>query len=163
VKALVVWFGRPAASPYERQVAEYRKRVDRRWPAADRPFRPAGRVRDSDPRRALAAEAVAARRQAPHGWRLVALDEQGEALSSERFAHLLGAAEEQGAAGIVFVIGSDLGLDPELAASAWYRLSLGPMTLPHQLARLLLWEQLFRATQILGGGGYHRLRVQCSV
>ena len=40
------------------------------------------------------------------------------------------------------------------------RLSLGPMTLPHLLARLTLWEQLFRATHILGGGAYHRVSVQ---
>ena len=51
-------------------------------------------------------------------------------------------------------------LDAGLTGEALRRVSLGAMTWPHQMARLMLWEQLFRAVSILGGGGYHRLRVQ---
>jgi 23S rRNA (pseudouridine1915-N3)-methyltransferase len=91
---------------------------------------------------------------------MVVMDEEGTSHDSDGFARMLADAETNGVPGVAFVIGSDLGLDPELSASAWARLSLGPMTLAHLLARLVLWEQLFRATHILGGGRYHRLRVQ---
>ena len=68
--------------------------------------------------------------------------------------------EESGCPGIVFVVGSDLGLDREILDRAWLRLSLSRLTLPHLLARLLLWEQLFRITDIRSGGAYHRRSVQ---
>ena len=98
--------------------------------------------------------------QLPDGWRLIALDEGGRMRSSEEFAHSLAELEASGVRGVAFVIGSDLGLDERLREGAGERISLSPMTLPHLLARLLLWEQLFRATYVLGGGGYHRHRVQ---
>ena len=159
MKVLVLWFGRPSAAPFEEQVATYAKRVDHRWHTTDHALRPVA-GRDGDPRRALAAEARAVRRRMPKGWRMVVLDERGEAYDSERFARLLADAERAGGPGLAFIVGSDLGVDGTLLAEAWRRVSLSPMTLPHQLARLVLWEQLFRATDILSGGRYHRLRVQ---
>jgi len=160
LKLQVLWFGRPAASPYEDQVEGYRGKVNRRWPAADLPLRPVTAGRDGDPTKALRTEAAAVQRRLPDRWRVVALDERGNAMDSVRFAGMLGDLEDAGVPGLAFVVGSDLGLDPELRRSAHIRLSLGPMTLPHLLARLVLWEQLFRATRILDGGGYHRQRVQ---
>jgi 23S rRNA (pseudouridine1915-N3)-methyltransferase len=104
----------------------------------------------------LAAEARCLDRHLAAGWLRVALDEGGTSHDSEAFAGLLDSAQAEGRAGVVFVLGSDLGLDREVAQRCDLRLSLSPMTLPHLLARLVLWEQLFRATHILGGGGYHR-------
>lgn len=160
MKVSVVWFGRPAASPYEGEVERYRRRVQRRWPATDVALRPVAGRRASDPVRALAQEAEAARGHLVQGWLRFVLDEEGERLDSGAFARALAAAEADGTPGVGFVIGSDLGLHASLRAEADRRLSLSRMTFPHLLARLLLWEQLFRATHILGGGGYHRLRVQ---
>ena len=160
MKVRVLWFGRPSATPFAEQVETYRSRVDRRWSAADRALRPTAGGRDADPKRALLAEAELVRRQVPDGWSLVVLDEAGDRLTSVGFAKWLGALEDRGAPGLVFVVGSDLGLDADLRSEAVRRVSLGAMTWPHQLARLMLWEQLFRAVSILGGGGYHRLRVQ---
>lgn len=156
----VLWHGRPAASPYEDQVAIYRKRVSRLWPAEDVPLRPRAGGRSSDPRRTLREEGRTVLRHLPERWRLVALDEHGEALTSEELAEKVGGAEAAGQPGLAFVIGSDLGLDPELLDAAWLRLSLGRLTLPHLLARLVLWEQLFRCADIRSGGGYHRHSVQ---
>lgn len=156
----MVWLGRPAGSPYEDQVETYRRRVQRRWPARDVALRPAGRDRSGDPARALRSEADALARQVPAGWRMAALDERGRVRDSESFARWLGGLEEDGVEGVVFAIGSDLGLERSVLDVADENLSLGPMTLPHLLARLLLWEQLFRATHILGGGAYHRVSVQ---
>lgn len=90
------------------------------------------------------------------GWTLVVLDEAGERMTSEGLARFLRDHEERSTPGLDFVIGSDLGIDGDLAARAAVKLSLSPMTLPHRIARLVLWEQLFRATHILGGGAYHR-------
>jgi 23S rRNA (pseudouridine1915-N3)-methyltransferase len=160
VKIRVAWLGRPSASPYEREVERYRKRVDRRWPAEDRPLRTSAGGRDKDPGRALRLEADALMKQLEAGWRLVALDERGRANSSEDFAKGMQELADRGVEGVLFAIGSDLGLHGDLLERADERLSLSPMTLPHLLARLLLWEQLFRAANLLGGGAYHRVSVQ---
>jgi len=160
VKVRVAWFGRPKASPYEHEVETYRKRVHRRWPAEDRPLRAASGGRDKDPERVLRLEADVLMRHLESGWRLVALDEHGQTHTSEAFAKRLQKHADEGVEGVLFAIGSDLGLDKKFVARAGEKLSLGPMTLPHLLARLLLWEQLFRAANILGGGAYHRVEVQ---
>jgi len=160
LKIRVLWFGKSAADPFGGQIVTYRSRVQRRWPAEDRPLRPVSGGRDADPRRTLAAEADLVRRHLPDGWRLAALDEAGDQLTSDGFARWLGGLQDDGLPGLVIAVGSDLGLDERLKAEAMRRISLSAMTLPHKLARLVLWEQLFRAVSILGGGGYHRLRVQ---
>ena len=84
---------------------------------------------------------------------LIALMEQGETLASVPFARRL---EQFGYERLVFVIGGADGLTPELKAQAHWRLSLSPMTFPHELARLMLVEQLFRAQTIVQGSPYHR-------
>jgi 23S rRNA (pseudouridine1915-N3)-methyltransferase len=160
MKIRVLWFGKASSKTFDSQVEDYRKKVHHRWPAEDLRLRPASGGRDSDPRRVLLQEAEAVRRLVPRGWRLVALDQGGTGMSSEGFAKMLANAEDSGLPGLAMVVGSDLGLDPDLLDEAELRLSLGAMTLAHQLARVVLWEQLFRATHILGGGSYHRLRVQ---
>lgn len=156
----VIWFGKPAASPYERQVETFRKRVSQRWTAVDIPLRPVTGGRHDDPKRALSAEADLVRRRLPRGCLTAVMDERGQGLDSVAFAKLLAELETSGSPGVTFVVGSDMGLDQQLCGEARYRLSLSPMTLPHLLARLLLWEQLFRATDILGAGRYHRLIVK---
>ncbi len=160
MKVRVAWLGRKSASPYEHEVEKYRKRVNRRWPAEDRALRASAGGRDKDPDRVLRLEADALLRFLEPGWRLVALDERGRTTSSEDFAERLQGFADRGVDGVLFVIGSDLGLHEDLLERADDRLSLSPMTLPHLLARLLLWEQLFRAANLLGGGAYHRVSVQ---
>ncbi len=84
---------------------------------------------------------------------LVALMEQGEALASVPFARRL---EQLGHERVAFVIGGADGLSTELKKQSQWQLSLSPMTFPHELARLMLIEQLFRAHSIHLGGPYHR-------
>jgi 23S rRNA (pseudouridine1915-N3)-methyltransferase len=79
------------------------------------------------------------------------LDLQGEAYDSESFAKFLEARRQNGR-DVCFVIGGPKGLD---LASPDHRLSLGPLTLPHQLARVVLLEQLYRAHKILAREPYH--------
>jgi len=152
----VTWFGRRQASPYEDQIETYRLRVNRRWKAEDRVLRPVAGGREKDSHRTLRLEAEMMLRHREPGWRLVALDERGKCRDSVAFAEWLGSLDDRSVNGVFFAIGSDLGLDPELVERADERLSLSPMTLPHLLARLMLWEQLYRATDILSGGAYHR-------
>jgi 23S rRNA (pseudouridine1915-N3)-methyltransferase len=102
-----------------------------------------------------AAEGEALLAKIPSSHRLIALDATGEALSSEAFAALLAKLRDGGAEGVAFVIGGADGLSPELLAKA-KAISLGAMTLPHGLARIVLAEQLYRAATILAGHPYHR-------
>jgi 23S rRNA (pseudouridine1915-N3)-methyltransferase len=90
------------------------------------------------------------------GLRVICLDRAGAALGSEELAALLRELEERPPQRTAFVIGGPAGLDPALLERADRRLSLGPLTLPHQLARVVLAEQLYRATTILRGEPYHR-------
>lgn len=152
----VFWFGRPARSPYEPQVEDFRRRVSRRWPAEDISLKPAGGLREAEPATALAREAETLLARVPPRWRLVILDERGRTRTSADFAHFLETTERQSPPGVAFVLGSDLGIAPSLRDQADIVVSLSPMTLPHLLARLLVWEQLYRATDILGPGNYHR-------
>jgi 23S rRNA (pseudouridine1915-N3)-methyltransferase len=84
---------------------------------------------------------------------VVVLSEEGQTFDSQAFARRL---EGSGSERLAFVIGGADGLDPVLKARAAWRLSLSPMTFPHELARLLLLEQLYRAVSIQQGGPYHR-------
>jgi len=86
---------------------------------------------------------------------IVALDVGGKALSSEAFAALLEEAMVSGRE-LDFVIGGDEGLSEGLLKAAHRRLSLGPMILPHRLARLVLVEQIYRGLSILRGEPYHK-------
>jgi 23S rRNA (pseudouridine1915-N3)-methyltransferase len=86
---------------------------------------------------------------------LALLDSRGEALSSEELAAWLGARRDSGQQRIVFAIGPASGWSERAPRQAQTILSLGRMTLPHELARLVLAEQLYRAFTILGGHPYH--------
>jgi len=85
--------------------------------------------------------------------RLIALTEEGKTYSSVAFAELLSQADSNS---LVFAIGSAEGLSPALKQQATHLLSLSPMTFPHEVARLLLVEQLYRAKTILQGSQYHK-------
>lgn len=85
------------------------------------------------------------------GAALVALSEEGKEFTSVKFAEVLGKFDRK----VVFVIGGPYGLAPEIRAKADLLWSLSRLTFTHELARLLLFEQLFRAVNILHGGSYH--------
>ncbi len=87
----------------------------------------------------------------------IALDERGKALSSDVFAKLLGRKRDDGIATLAFIIGGPDGHGNAALDAADLTLSLGPMTLPHGLARVVLVEQIYRAATILSGHPYHRV------
>ena len=90
------------------------------------------------------------------GYRVVTFDERGAALDSGQFAALLGDWRDSGVAGAAFLIGGADGLDPVFREKSAKVLAFGTMTLPHQLVRVLVLEQLYRAGTILSGHPYHR-------
>lgn len=87
---------------------------------------------------------------------MVALNLGGTSLSSEGFARLLAGIRDDGTKVMAFLIGGPDGLSADLLAAARHQLAFGAITLPHQLARIVLAEQLYRATTILTGHPYHR-------
>jgi 23S rRNA (pseudouridine1915-N3)-methyltransferase len=101
-------------------------------------------------------EAAALLAKLPQAYSRIALDPKGEQLSSEAFAAALGKLRDVGTEGLAFLIGGADGLGGAALAKPARALSLGPMTLPHGLARIVLAEQLYRAATILGGHPYHR-------
>ena len=103
-----------------------------------------------------AEEARAIGDHLPGGTTLVALDEHGASLGSAPFARKLSAWRDAGREAVSFVIGGADGIDPDLLKSAELTLSFSSLTWPHQLVRIMLAEQLYRATTILTGHPYHR-------
>jgi len=87
---------------------------------------------------------------------VIALDETGKMLSSAAFAQLIAKVRDEGAKTAALLIGGANGLAQEVRDKARITLSFGPITLPHQLARVVLAEQLYRAATILAGHPYHR-------
>ena len=104
-------------------------------------------------RKAEEAKAIAS--QAAGGL-VLALDERGKTLGSEAFAQKLLRWRDDGKQAVSFVIGGADGLEPGFSAAADLALSFSPLTWPHQLVRIMLAEQLYRATTILSGHPYHR-------
>ncbi len=86
----------------------------------------------------------------------VALCIEGKERSSEQLAALIEQYAVGGEGDITFLVGGSWGLSDAVKAKARLRLSMSPMTFPHQLARVMLCEQLYRAMQILSGGQYHK-------
>ena len=106
--------------------------------------------------KALNSEAEMILSKIPKGAYTVALCIEGKMLSSEKLAELFKSVPLSGKSEIVFIIGSSFGLSECIKKEADLRLSMSPMTFPHQLARIMLLEQIYRSTQINSGGKYHK-------
>ena len=106
------------------------------------------------PERAVAAEGVRLLKHLDGRALNVALHERGKARTSRELARWMGQLRDRGQA-VRFVIGGAHGLDPDVLSACPHRLTLSAMTLPHDLALLLLAEQIYRAKAILAGEPYH--------
>lgn len=105
----------------------------------------------------MPAEAALLERAIPTGSLICVMDERGRVQSSPEFADMLGQWRDQGRQDVAFVIGGADGIDPSLRDRADAALSFGKMVWPHMLVRVMLAEQLYRASSILSGGPYHRV------
>ncbi len=113
-----------------------------------------GRGRSADERKREEAAALAAR--LPAGTVVIALDERGTSWTSPAFADRIGKIIDGGAPALAFAIGGPDGFDEGFRSRARDVVSFGAATLPHQLVRVVLAEQVYRAATILTGHPYHR-------
>ncbi len=105
---------------------------------------------------ALEKEAQTILQKIPKGAWLCLFTPEGKTLSSEAFAQKLGDVKLSGKSSACFLIGSSFGIAPSLKRQADFLLSMGPMTFPHHLARVMVLEQLYRAEAIQAGSKYHK-------
>jgi 23S rRNA (pseudouridine1915-N3)-methyltransferase len=112
--------------------------------------------RASEAERRKLEESIAIANLIPEGAALVLLDERGESLSSATFAERLAQWRDGGQPAVCFVIGGADGLAETLRERSRATLSFGNATWPHQMVRIMLLEQLYRAVTILSGHPYHR-------
>ena len=110
----------------------------------------------ADEARARRKEGETLLRALPDGARVVALDERGRERTSEELAAWFEDLMVGGTSHVAFVIGGAAGLDAAVLGAAHERLALSRMTLPHQMARVVLLEQVYRAFRIMRGEPYHR-------
>jgi 23S rRNA (pseudouridine1915-N3)-methyltransferase len=139
--------------------AEYARRMPREMPVELIEVRPEPRrgktPHPAEIKKMLAAESERLRAALPPACTLVALDEKGRSCTTVELARRLEGWRRDGR-DIAFVIGGADGLDPELKHGAALVLSLSSFTLPHQLVRVLLAEQLYRGVSLLQNHPYHR-------
>jgi 23S rRNA (pseudouridine1915-N3)-methyltransferase len=160
MRLTVIAIGRLKQGP-ERELAErYRARFDdigRKlgFRGLDVHDIPESRSRDTATR--MAEEAAAITVLLPEKSLLVALDERGDNLDSAAFARHLGRWRDESIPGTVFAIGGADGLSPDLQRKAKLRIAFGKATWPHQMVRVMLLEQIYRAATILSGHPYHRV------
>lgn len=151
--------GRLKAGPENELAARYLDRFSKAGPAIGLDFSRVTEVTESRASQANVRkreEAVLLEKAMPAASVLILLDERGKALDSEGFATLLGTFRDAGKRDLTIAIGGADGLDPDLHARADAIICLGKMTWPHQLVRILIAEQLYRAVTILSGHPYHR-------
>lgn len=153
MKIIVAVVGKPRNAELAAAIAHYESRASKYWPLEVREVR-------EENARGLSPQVVRDREAERLGGRLdgvgvVACDERGKAMTSAAFATFLQDTRER-ARDLAFVIGGAYGLAPTLVESARWRLALAPWTLPHELARLVLAEQLYRAGTIVRGEPYHK-------
>jgi 23S rRNA (pseudouridine1915-N3)-methyltransferase len=159
MRLIVVAIGRLKQGP-ERELAErYRERfedIGRKlgFRGLDIHEIPESRARDAASR--IAEEAAVISAAIPEKSVLVALDERGDNVDSASFARHLGRWRDEAVANTIFAIGGADGLSPDLRRKAKLRIAFGSATWPHQMVRVMLLEQVYRAATILAGHPYHR-------
>jgi 23S rRNA (pseudouridine1915-N3)-methyltransferase len=159
MRLVVISIGRLKQGP-ERELAErYRERFDDIGRKLG--FRglsiheiPESRARDSATR--IAEEAAVISAALPAKSALVALDERGDNVDSAAFARHLGRWRDEQISDTIFAIGGADGLSPDLRRKAKLSIAFGAATWPHQMVRVMLLEQIYRAATILAGHPYHR-------
>ena len=150
---VVLWAGRHLRRGWDDLCGDYRDRVAREVPVSDRMVKVKTGGQGVERQR---EEARALREALPDPAWTVALDPRGKTMSSEKFGGWLRRRLEEWPHALVFLLGSDLGLDPSFVRDCRTRLSFGPMVYGHELARLVLWEQLYRGLSMARGIDYHR-------
>lgn len=159
MKISVLAVGRMKAGPEKELADRYFERSSKSGQAIGLEF--SGLIEIPESRAQAAAErkrdeADRLKQHLPAGAALILLDERGKSVSSEDFAERIAALRDGGRRSLAVVIGGPDGHDPSMRDAADLVLSFGAQTWPHQLVRIMLAEQLYRAATILSGHPYHR-------
>ncbi len=144
MKIKIAWIGKTKEPAIASLTEEYLKRISRYGPVEGLP------LRDD-----AALLAICGRNKGGPKSTLVLMDSRGKEFSSEQFARFLGDYQDRNPLPIVFAIGGADGWSAEVRAAAQQTISLGKITLAHELARIVLLEQVYRAFTILKGHPYH--------
>ena len=155
MKLLVVVVGRVRGDLAE-AVAEYERRAGRYWKLEVIEVSGGGSGRDAPPDAVKSAEAERLLARIPAEIEVVALTREGRGMDSKALSGYLEQHAVRSSAGVAFVIGGAFGLGEAVLARSRRQLSMSAMTLPHEMARLVLAEQLYRAGTILRGEPYHK-------
>jgi 23S rRNA (pseudouridine1915-N3)-methyltransferase len=159
MRLMVAAIGRMKDGP-ERELAErYRKRAEqagRRIGFRDMEVVEIRESRAPEVGKRTIEESIALANVIPDKAVTIVLDERGDSLDSPTLANRLGKWRDDGRPAAVFIIGGDDGLAPTLRDKANVRIAFGAATWPHQLVRVMLLEQIYRAISILSGHPYHR-------
>lgn len=147
MKIKIAWIGKTKDPAIEALTAEYLKRISRYVQAEGIALR--------DEAGLLEICGKTAQAKAGAKSSLTVLDSRGKEFSSEQFSKFLGDYQDRNPLPLVFAIGGADGFRDQTRAEAEYVISLGKMTLPHELARVVLLEQVYRAFTILKGHPYH--------
>lgn len=150
----LVAVGRPSG-PLAPTIAEYERRAARYWKLRIVEVAEGAASARDDPEAVMRAEGDRILGTLPEGAATILLTRTGKGMSSEGLARYL-QRQRQGGRAVSFVIGGAYGVAPAVAEAAVFHLSLSPMTLPHDLARVVLAEQIYRAGTILRGEPYHK-------
>lgn len=155
MKARLIAVGESAPPWVADGFAEYRKRLSHWLPLELTEITPGLRGKGRDPRRAMQDEGARVLAAVPKGARIVLLDGEGKPHGSEQLASRL-EHWRAGGQDLAFLIGGPEGHADEVRSAAVESWSLGPITFPHMLVRLIVAEQLYRAASILANHPYHR-------
>ncbi len=140
------------ASRYEKRIAQSGRQLGLTGPKIIE--LPEGRSAESAQRKL--DEANRLKQKLPARTVLVAFDERGKPMTSRDFSRIVQECAGKGVSDLAFLIGGADGLDPDFRGEADHILSFGRLTIPHQLVRILVMEQIYRATTILTNHPYHR-------
>lgn len=143
---------RDACAEYERRLSAYARISIHELPPVRTPEKPSAKEIVN----AVYSEGKRILELLDPGWHVIACAIDGKSYSSEAFAEHLNGLAVRGKGDLIFVIGGSFGLSEEVLSRADERLSFSKMTFPHQLMRVILLEQLYRAQTILHGGPYHK-------
>jgi 23S rRNA (pseudouridine1915-N3)-methyltransferase len=152
MKIRLIWVGRTTRGYVADGVADYVGRLKRTMVVEEVVVAEAGTGAPAYQQKVEGERLLAAIKP---GERVVVLDERGKGLGSPEFAHLLGRWQDQGVRQVAFLVGGAYGMPDAVRDRADLMLALSPMVFPHQLVRIVLAEQVYRAFSILGGSGYH--------
>lgn len=134
---------------------EYAKRMPRELPLELLEIKPEARTTGRTAEAMMALEATRIDAQLPAACRRIALDERGDAPTTQQLAERL-TKWMAGGSDVAFIIGGPDGLDPRIKGSAHETMRLSSLTLPHALVRVILAEALYRAASVIKGHPYHR-------